>query len=169
MTKKELSASTKNINHFAESKLNNFIQKNEKKSKLSLTNKTYNKMSQIINQSNYEKKINNEKESININNINNQVLNLCSCNIEQKPIKINTNKDNTLLKEFLSQINLFKYFSNMDSNGFDDVNILIEEAKKGALIKDQELKEIGIQIPGDRAKIFIRIKFFSTKRRISYM
>ena len=158
MTKKELSASTKNINHFAESKLNNFIQKNEHKSKLSLTNKTYNKMSQIINQSNNEKKINNEKESININNINNQALNLCSCNIEQKPIKINTNKDNTLLKEFLSQINLFKYFSNMDSNGFDDVNILIEEAKKGALIKDQELKEIGIQIPGDRAKIFIRIK-----------
>ena len=158
MTKKELSASTKNINHFAESKLNNFIQKNEKKSKLSLTNKTYNKMSQIINQPNNENNINNEKESININNINNQALNLCSCNIEQKPIKINTNKDNTLLKEFLSQINLFKYFSNMDSNGFDDVNILIEEAKKGALIKDQELKEIGIKIPGDRAKIFIRIK-----------
>ena len=38
------------------------------------------------------------------------------------------------------------------------MNILIEEAKKGALIKDQELKEIGINIPGDRAKILIRIK-----------
>ena len=46
----------------------------------------------------------------------------------------------------------------MEFNGFDDINILIEEAKKGALIKDQELKEAGINIPGDRAKILIRIK-----------
>ena len=38
------------------------------------------------------------------------------------------------------------------------MNILLEEAKKGALIKDQELKEIGIKIPGDRAKILIRVK-----------
>ena len=79
--------------------------------------------------------------------------------MNQNQPKVNIHKENKLLKEFLSQINLIKYFNNMDSNGFDDVNILIEEAKKGALIKDQELKEIGIPLPGDRAKILIRIKF----------
>ena len=35
---------------------------------------------------------------------------------------------------------------------------LITEAKKDALIKDQELKEVGISFPGERAKILIRLK-----------
>ena len=69
-----------------------------------------------------------------------------------------SNKKNNPLIEFLSQINLLKYFNNLDNNGFDDINLLIEEAKKGDIIKDQELKEVGINIPGDRAKILIRIK-----------
>ena len=140
ISKKEQSASTKNINHFDESKLNTFIKKNENKSTMSLTNKTYNKGVTLINQLNAVENLNKEKEGIAIDNM------------------INTHKDNKFLREFLSQINLLKYFNNMDSNGFDDVNILIEEAKNGALIKDQELKEIGITIPGDRAKILIRVK-----------
>ena len=82
------------------------------------TNKSYNKLITLINQLNAGENINKEKECIDINNM------------------INTHKDNNLLREFLLKINLIKYFNNMDSNCFDDVNILIEETKKGALIKE---------------------------------
>jgi hypothetical protein len=62
------------------------------------------------------------------------------------------------IKEFLSQINMFRYLSNFIENGFDDINLIIEQAQKGIYIKDNELKEAGILVPGDRAKILIRIQ-----------
>lgn len=62
------------------------------------------------------------------------------------------------LKEFLSQINMFRYIDNCIENGFDDINLIIDQAKKGIYITDSELKEAGIMIPGDRAKILIRIQ-----------
>ena len=66
---------------------------------MSLTNKSYNKGITLINQLNTGENINKEKECIDKNNT------------------VNTHKDNNLLREFLSQINLLKYFNNMDSNG----------------------------------------------------
>lgn len=68
--------------------------------------------------------------------------------------KINHNP----LKEFLSQINMTKYMKNFIESGFDDINLIIEQAQKGIYIKDNELKEAGIILPGDRAKILIRIQ-----------
>ena len=65
---------------------------------------------------------------------------------------------NNSLKEFLLQINMQKYLNNFIENGFDDIKIIIEQAQKGIYIKDSELKEAGILIPGDRAKILIRIQ-----------
>ena len=62
------------------------------------------------------------------------------------------------LKEFLSQINMLKYMNNFIQSGFDDINLIIEQAQKGIYIKDSELKEAGINLPGDRAKILIRIQ-----------
>ena len=121
---------------------------NKNKDKSITTSKHYIKKNNIINSSDT-----NKEKKMKINSAN-----LCSSSINQNNIKANSKQKNTLLVEFLSQINLIKYFYNMDSNGFDDINILIEEAKKGALIKDQELKEVGIYIPGDRAKILIRLK-----------
>ena len=98
-------------------------------------------------------KIKNNKE----NNLNIKSSNMESSLITQSRLKSSHKKNNPLI-EFLSQINLLKYLNNLDNNGFDDINLLIEEAKKGDIIKDQELKETGIKIPGDRAKILIRIK-----------
>jgi hypothetical protein len=43
-------------------------------------------------------------------------------------------------------------------NGFDNVNLLIEQMKTNIPIKDSELKKAGINIPGDRAKILIRLE-----------
>ena len=65
---------------------------------------------------------------------------------------------NNSLKEFLVQINMQKYLNNFIENGFDDMKMIIEQAQKGIYIKDSELKEAGILIPGDRAKILIRIQ-----------
>ena len=65
---------------------------------------------------------------------------------------------NNILKEFLSQISLQKYINKFIENGFDDINLIIDQAQKGIYIKDSELKEAGISCPGDRAKILIRIQ-----------
>ena len=156
---KDVSSSTENINHFDESKLNSIMNNNIKNN-----NKNQSKNSSMMNNTNKEKNViqnnndENNEESINSNiiikssKISNNSLNI------QTQIKPKDPKINNSLVEFLSQINLIKYYDNMILNGFDDINILTEEAKKGALINDQELKEIGISLPGDRAKILIRIK-----------
>ena len=42
--------------------------------------------------------------------------------------------------------------------GIDDINLVINQMKKGSPINDDILKEIGIERAGDRAKILIRIQ-----------
>ena len=112
---------------------------------------TSNTIKRNILSPNVNKKIKDE------NNLNIKSSNMASSFVTQSRIKISNKKNNPLI-EFLSQINLLKYLNDLDNNGFDDINLLIDEAKKGNIIKDQELKECGINIPGDRAKILIRIK-----------
>jgi len=73
-----------------------------------------------------------------------------------------TMKSGQLLKNFLSQINMDKYIGILALNGFDDINLILEQSKNGiASIQDSELKEAGIKMPGDRAKILIRIQELS--------
>ena len=101
--------------------------------------------------------ISNKIENKEENNFNKISSNMESSLVTQSKLKSSHKKNNPLI-EFLSQINLLKYLDNLDNNGFDDINLLIEEAKNGDIIKDQEVKEAGGNIPGDRAKILIRIK-----------
>lgn len=71
-------------------------------------------------------------------------------------------KSSKLLRDFLLQINMDKYLDNLAVNGFDDINLILDQSKNGgASIQDNELKEAGISIPGDRAKILIRIQELS--------
>ena len=73
-----------------------------------------------------------------------------------------TMKSSKLLKNFLSQINMEKYITIFAFNGFDDINLILEQSRNGiSSIQDSELKEAGIKIPGDRAKILIRIQEIS--------
>ena len=89
--------------------------------------------------------------------------------IRASPIKNqekNINKNPLYI--FLKKIELEKYYSNLINLGFDDINFLINEAKKGKMgITDENLKQSGIKLPGDRAKILIKIqeeaKNFKTK------
>ena len=75
-------------------------------------------------------------------------------------ITFNLNKiDGKKLYDFLLEIKMEKYYNFFITNGFDDINLIIHQTKNNELgINDKELKEIGIQLPGDRAKILIRIQ-----------
>ena len=99
-------------------------------------------------------------ENNNINNTsNNNIQNNISGFLDENGLTVNSSK---LLKNFLSQINMDKYLAIFALNGFDDINLIIEQSKGGiSSIKDNELKEAGIKIPGDRAKILIRIQEIS--------
>ena len=71
----------------------------------------------------------------------------------------NFNINENSVYKFLQEINMEKYYNNLTSNGFDDIQLIIEQCKndkKG--ITDDNLKKAGIKLPGDRAKIFIRIQ-----------
>ena len=70
----------------------------------------------------------------------------------------NFNFINNSLYLFLSSINLCKYYNILNINGFDEINLLIEQSKNNnVVISDENLIEIGILLPGDRIKILIRI------------
>ncbi len=159
----DVSSSTKKSSHFDESKLKTIVPKNDNINFIDIIeNNTLNKNKKDnINNNNNKVLVSNNtntKKNKVENNSNKKKLNTNEPIKTESKLKSNNFKNNIPLKEFLSQINLLKYFDNLDSNGFDDVNILIEEAKKGETIKDEELKEVGISCPGDRAKILIRIK-----------
>ena len=90
-----------------------------------------------------------------INSLKNNIKN----NVDEYGLTL---KSSNLLKNFLSQISMDKYMSIFALNGFDDINLILEQSKNGiASIRDNELKEAGIIIPGDRAKILIRIQELS--------
>ena len=83
-------------------------------------------------------------------------------NIKKTDENILSVKTSKLLRDFLSQINMDKYIGLLTTNGFDDINLILEQSKNGGTsIQDNELKEAGISKPGDRAKILIRIQELS--------
>jgi len=76
---------------------------------------------------------------------------------EERVEKVITCKNKPLF-EFLMQINMQKYYNNLNNNGFEYINMIIDDYKMGNYLTDKQLKMIGINIPGDRAKILIRFE-----------
>ena len=65
----------------------------------------------------------------------------------------------TKLKKFLSEIGLSYHYCNLLlSNGFDDLNLLIQQTKTGIAISDKNLKDIGFKTSGKRAKFLIHLE-----------
>ena len=63
------------------------------------------------------------------------------------------------LFKFIQEINLPKeYANNLIDNGFDVLDVLIYQAKKGIAFTYQNLKDIGIKLPGERAKILVHLE-----------
>ena len=88
-----------------------------------------------------------------------------SLNKEQIESPLLNNKDTKTfskkeqLFKFISEINLPEIYANyLLENGFDDLEVLILQAKDGLALTDQHLKEIGITLPGERAKILIHLE-----------
>ena len=100
---------------------------------------------------------NNNTNNINKNMFNNNQIQ----NNEQTEIK-NINKEMKDPKEdlykFLEKIEMEQYIDLFINEGFDDINLVINQIKKGNPINDDILREMGIERPGDRAKILIRIQ-----------
>lgn len=80
--------------------------------------------------------------------------------LNNKEAKIISKKDQ--LFQFILEINLPKIYANyLLENGFDDLEVLISQARDGIALTDQHLKEIGITLPGERAKILIHLEELS--------
>ena len=63
------------------------------------------------------------------------------------------------LYNFILEINLPKNYAELlIDNGFDDLEMLISQAKNSVALSYQNLKDIGISLPGDRAKILIHLE-----------
>ena len=66
------------------------------------------------------------------------------------------------LIKFIEEINLPKdYANNLLDNGFDILEVLVSQSKKGIALSYQNLKDIGINRPGDRAKILVHLEEIS--------
>ena len=124
-----------------------FITQNKEKLNTTKTNDTRNNTSEIVSDNNH----------IIFNNTK-KVSKRTSKDLNKKIEKNFNNITNKLLMDFLLQINLQEYYDLMNDNGFSDILKIIEETKKGNYIKDVQLNRIGINKPGDRAKILIRLE-----------
>lgn len=68
------------------------------------------------------------------------------------------NRKSNLFK-FIQEVNLPKEYANkLIDNGFDVLDVLIYQAKKGIAFTYQNLKDIGIKLPGERAKILVHLE-----------
>ena len=77
--------------------------------------------------------------------------------LNNKDTKTFSKKDQ--LFKFISEINLPEIYANyLLENGFDDLEVLILQARDGLALTDQHLKEIGIALPGERVKILIHLE-----------
>ena len=92
------------------------------------------------------------------NIIDNEITNNNNDSSIQKSTNDSVTQNNLDLYHFLSKIKMDKYFNNLQNNGFDDIKLLISQAQTENPITDLQLKEIGIDNMGDRARILIRLE-----------
>ena len=62
------------------------------------------------------------------------------------------------LLEFLKEIGMKNYYSILVAEGFDDIDLILKQMNEGFPLLEETLKEAGIMLAGDRAKILIRLQ-----------
>ena len=67
------------------------------------------------------------------------------------------NNSQISLYNFLFEIKLDKFYYLLNSNGFENIQVLINQGKSILAITVIQIKEVGIYTPEDRAKILIRL------------
>ena len=98
----------------------------------------------------------------NSNNNNNNLIN-SSRNLKPKQpisqiISSSLPDSSITLYSFLKEIELQSYTDTLCMNGFDDIGLIIEQTKSDLAMTDKNLKDIGINLIGDRAKILVRLE-----------
>ena len=143
---------SKNIILFSKEKTNN--------SNNSITNSTFNSNKKNRKEikffsSSFKKKSITNNISINPSYI--QSLTTChSTNKENKEL-YNSLKFSKII-EFITEINLPKEYANiLIDNGFDNLDVLIYQAKHGIALTYENLRDIGIKKPGERIKILVHL------------
>ena len=77
-----------------------------------------------------------------------------------KPIKPIDKKEK--LYTFIQEINLPKEYADyLIENGFDVLDVLISQTKKGTALSYDNLRDIGVKLPGERAKILVHLEEIS--------
>ena len=94
---------------------------------------------------------NNDNTNITIDNKNKEIKDETKNNKEVKDTR-------EVLYNFLLKIEMEQYTDILIKEGFDDIDLVINQMRTGNPINDDILREIGIERPGDRAKILIRIQ-----------
>ena len=102
------------------------------------------------------------------NNINNfssnpsYIQSLTTCTTTESPFIFTSFKSSSKkskILDFITEINLpSKYSNNLIDNGFDNLDVLISQTKKGIALTYENLRDIGIQKPGERFKILIHLE-----------
>ena len=143
---------SKNIILFSKGKTNN--------SNNSITNSTFNSNKKNRKEikffsSSFKKKSITNNISVNPSYI--QSLTTChSTNKENKEL-YNSLKYSKII-EFITEINLPKEYANiLIDNGFDNLDVLIYQAKHGIALTYENLRDIGIKKPGERIKILVHL------------
>ena len=146
--------------------LSNFLDNNE----LNLSNNNINDINENQENNNsiqINEFFNNEKNdkisilsniAIKTDETNKKIIKNKNINKSRKKEEKTINCSNKSLYEFLMQIHMQKYYYNLNNNGFEYINMIIDDTKLGNYLTDKQLKMIGINIPGDRAKILIRFE-----------
>lgn len=62
------------------------------------------------------------------------------------------------IHSFLKILDLERYTPLFIKNGYDDLTLILDQMKSDMSITDDDLCEIGINLPGHRAKILIKLE-----------
>ena len=78
--------------------------------------------------------------------------------IDQIEFEYNSTEAMKEIDTFLKSLELERYTTIFIKHGFDDLKLIIEQMKSETSITDKNLKDIGINLPGHRAKILLKLE-----------
>lgn len=89
--------------------------------------------------------------------------------IDQIEFEYNSTEAMKEVDSFLKSMELEKYTSAFIKNGFDDLKMVIDQMQCESAVTDRNLKEIGIDLPGHRAKILLKLEESKYNLLISFI
>ena len=161
---------SKNNLHYSLMKNNTL---NTRKSFRNSLNNQKNNKSDVVNI--YNEDINSDTTSYNKinnfgNNNNNNIKNNynITSNIKMLTKSSKNEEDRKEIFDYLSEFKMEKYTEILVNEGFDDVVFITDQMKGKEIITDSYLKNIGISMAGDRAKLLIKFQLDSKDKEFEF-